>query len=90
MHSKKGKGTTMNKLYNIPNFKGIPLGSANIIYVSASLPKIKRKIKISVTVFIKKKGKANTINNGLSLSFAFLLYDRAQPTKRKRRKNYDY
>ncbi len=45
MHSKKGKGTTMNKLYNTPYFKEIPLGSANIIYDSASLPKIKRKMK---------------------------------------------
>ena len=45
MHSKKGKGTTLNKLYKITYFKEIPLGSANIIYDSASLPKIKRKMK---------------------------------------------
>ena len=35
----------MNKLYNTPYFKEIPLGSANITYDSASLPKIKRKMK---------------------------------------------
>ncbi len=45
MHSKKGKGTTMKKLYNTPHFKGIPLGSANFLYDSASLPKIKREMK---------------------------------------------
>ncbi len=47
MHSKKGKGTTMNKLYlyNTPHFKGILDGSANIIYDSAAPPKYKREMK---------------------------------------------
>ncbi len=55
MHSKKGKGTTMNKLYNTPFFKEIPLGSANMIYDSASLLEIKRKMKFQSQFYLQKE-----------------------------------
>ena len=43
MKWKKGKATTLNELYNIPCFNGIPLLSAPFIDDRASLPKVKEK-----------------------------------------------
>ena len=45
MLSKIGKASTMNELFNIPCFNGMPFLSAPVIDDSASLPTIKRKMK---------------------------------------------